>query len=271
MNRKHIITRSIRKMRKIMHIIPRGQDSDKERKHAAYKIGKQLKLKKNNYVFHCNELKPSFYLPFYRTDYIQQRILTEKQYYEKANLNYICHEWEGGRIGKDIANNCVLDIGANIGNHTLYFFFECGIKKSYCFEPVTSTFNILSKNIDINRLSDKTILVNAAVGAEKGAAYIIHYDKKNIGSTQISIERNGTIPVVSIDSLNIGEKIKLIKIDVEGFEVPVLKGCIQTIAKNKPYIMIEIQEANFDIIKSILLQYGYNYIHLDIHNYLFFI
>lgn len=271
MNRRNILLRITRKIRKIVGFPPKYQESDKARKHAARIAGRQFKLKKNNYIFHCEELKPLFYLPLYRTDYIQQRIITEKCYYENANLNYICHKWGGGRIGNDIENKCVLDIGANIGNHTLFFFFECKIKKAYCFEPVTSTFNILSKNIILNGLSDKVELINAAVGAEKSTASIVHYDETNIGSTQIALGGNGKIPVVSIDSLTFDDDIKLIKIDVEGFELFVLNGCLQTIAKYKPYIMVEIQEANFKTVESLLSQHGYRHIHLDNLNYLFFI
>ena len=271
MNRKSIIYRSIRKIRKIIHTIFRSQDAEKKRRKEALIAGRKYKLKENNFIFKCDELKPLFYLPFYRTDYIQQCILTEKSYYENDNLVYLCHKWEGGKIGNVIANKCVLDIGANIGNHTMFFFFECGIKKAYCFEPIRSTFNILSQNISLNGLSNNVVLKNTAVGAENGTASIAHYDETNIGSTQIVLEKNGKIPVVSIDSLGIKDDIKLIKIDVEGFEVFVLNGCLQTIVKHKPYIMVEIQEANFRAIELLLSPYGYRHIHLDKFNYLFFI
>lgn len=271
MNKKNIICRIVRKICKILHIKPKNNDPVKERNRAAHIEGRRLKLKKNNYVFHCDELKPTFYLPLYETDYIQQRILTEKCYYESSNLNYICHDWSNGQIGNSIAGNCVLDIGANIGNHTLFFFFECGINKAYCFEPVSSTFNILSKNISLNGLSDKVVLLNTAVGADEGSARIAHFDEANIGSTQIALEKVGTIPVISIDSLNIEDCIKLIKIDVEGFEVEVIRGCIKTIEQYKPYIMVEIQEENFETVESLLLPFGYQYVHIGFLNYLFYI
>lgn len=266
MNRNNTATFVVRKVRKVLLRI----DAKKLRRCEAFVIGKRLKLEKKNYVFNCEQIKPSFYLPYYRTDYIQQCILTEKSYYENANLNYVCHEWEKGKVGKVIADNCILDIGANIGNHTLYFFFECRIKKAYCFEPVSSTFDILTQNIKLNGLSDQVVLKNAAVGTEIGKASIAHYDETNTGATQISLKEDGGIPVVSIDSLNIKDNIKLIKIDVEGFEIEVIKGCLQTIAENRPYIMIEIQEANFAIIESLLSQFDYQYVHLGKLNYLFY-
>ena len=229
-----------------------------------------MKLDKNNFVFRCKELKPSFYLPCYKTDYIQQLILSEQSYYENVNLNYVCRDWEKGKVGNDIANNCILDIGANIGNHTLYFFFECGINKAYCFEPMQPTFDILTQNMKLNGLSDQVNLKNVAVGTENGMASVVHFDETNLGATQITIKEGGAITVISIDSLNIEDDIKLIKIDVEGFEVDVIKGCLQTIDKNRPYIMMEIQENNLTIIESLLSQFNYQSIRLGKLNYLFF-
>lgn len=241
------------------------------RKKEARAEGRKLHIKRHGYIFRCNTLKPSFYLPLYKNDYIQQRIITERRYYENDALNYICFEWKDGIIYRDIQKGCILDIGANIGNHTLFFFFECGIDHAYCFEPVLSTYKILQKNISINNLNDRTTLINAAVGAHEGLAAVSHYDDTNIGSTQISLNESGSIPVKSIDSMNIKEHINLIKIDVEGFEVSVIEGCLKTIERDKPYIMIEIQQENLDHIIGLLSKIGYKYHQLNIVNYLFYI
>ena len=269
--KRNIIARAINKMKSIvLRIIPQNKDAAAIRKKSARKLGRQLRLKKKKYIFSCDTLSPLFYLPLYRTDYIQQRILTEKRYYEQDNLDYVSKKWNDGVVAKQIKNGCILDIGTNIGNHTLYFFFECEIKKAFCFEPINSTFEILKKNIEINNLKEKTVLNNVAVGAESGLSTIAFYDEKNIGSTQIALEENGKIPVVSIDTMQIDDPIKLIKVDVEGFEVNVLKGCIKTIEKYRPYILIEIQSENFETIQSLLSTYGYKYEKLNLANYFFF-
>ena len=270
--KRNIIARAINKMKSIvLRIIPQNKDAATIRKKSARKLGRQLRLKKKKYIFSCDTLSPLFYLPLYRTDYIQQRILTEKRYYEQDNLDYVSKKSNDGIVAKQIKNGCILDIGTNIGNHTLYFFFECGIKKAFCFEPIDSTFEILKKNIEINNLKEKTVLNNVAVGAEGGLSTIAFYDEKNIGSTQIALEENGEIPVVSIDSMQINEPIKLIKVDVEGFEVNVLRGCIKTIGKYRPYILIEIQAENFETIQSLLSAYGYKYEKLNLVNYFFYV
>lgn len=74
----------------------------------------------------------------------------------------------------------------------------------------------------------------------------------------------------AIDNLNIHEKVALIKIDTEGFEIGVVKGTVDLIRKNHPYIMIEIQPNNFDEVNNILMDIGYSYEIYDEYNYLFF-
>ena len=48
----------------------------------------------------------------------------------------------------------------------------------------------------------------------------------------------GSIPVKTLDSYNLTD-VDVIKIDVEGFEVPVIEGARQNILSNKPWIQIE--------------------------------
>lgn len=271
MNNKSFINRVIRKGEKILQLNKRNQDSEMQRKMKSLAMGRKFHLEKNGYIFECSTLKPKFYLPLYKTDYIQQCILTEGNYYESLNLDYICKKWNNGKIGQTLKDGCILDIGANIGNHTLYYFFECGIKEAICFEPINSTYNILKRNVEINNIAKFTTLIKSAVGAFNGTGTVAHYDLNNIGSTQISIDETGTIPIVSVDSMDISSNIILVKIDVEGFERNVIEGCIETLKKHKPYIMIEIQSENFEYISNELSKIGYHYLQLTGINYLFYI
>lgn len=270
MNKRSILKRISRKIKKLLESTDQGHILEKQRKKSAIQIGRRLNLKKNDYIYNEDALKPSFYLPLYKTDYIQQEILTNANYYEYENLYYISKEWENGQLTSDIKDGCLLDIGANIGNHTLFFFFECGIGTAICFEPIVDTFQILNRNIIANNLAEKVTLHNCAVGDKEGLASVVYFDKKNIGATQIGIDHDGQIPMITIDSLHLKDPIKIIKIDVEGFEKSVLKGCQETIIKNKPYILIEIQPENLDEITKMLCNIGYSYVKLEGINYLFY-
>jgi FkbM family methyltransferase len=79
----------------------------------------------------------------------------------------------------------VLDIGTNIGNHTLYFANECMAKKIISFEPAQDTFAMLQENIKINHLENVVTLINKGVG-EKSTRARIHYRNINdIGATSL--------------------------------------------------------------------------------------
>lgn len=236
---------------------------------AAIIEGKRLRLAENGYIFHNSNLKVSFYVPNYETDLIQQIIVTEKTYYEHDELRHLCSEYDNGIVGMNIRDNCVLDIGSNIGNHSLYFLFECGARKIHCFEPMPQVFAILKKNIEINNVEDKVVLHNVAVGAVSTKAELLLFEKKNLGASQFGYNDNGDYPVVAIDDLNLSDNIKFVKIDVEGFEFEVLKGMMKTIESHRPYMMIEIRSDNFENIVNLLSPIGYTCSHIGGINYLF--
>ena len=231
-----------------------------------------LVLRRNDYVVRiCNSF---FYLPYIRTDEIQKTIFQRKYYMEGHTLDYICKEWHDGIIDKTMKESAVLDIGANIGNHTLYFLRECQAQFAYCFEPVKETFDILTKNICINNLGEKVQLLNVGVGSNTGEARIKSSRNKDTGYTNIELSSGGGISVVAIDRLRIHHHIGLVKIDVEGFELEVVKGMVHILKKDRPLIMIEIWNNNLDDILRILYGLGYQSEILDRRDlntdYLFF-
>lgn len=240
--------------------------------------------KKRNFLFFVRgrvmaekNLKTKFYLPYYDIDAIQQTIYQSRNYFEQKNLDYVCKLWHNGIISQVIQKSCVLDIGANIGNHTLYYLKECSAKYIFCFEPIKETFQILGKNIEINNVNDRVSIYNVAVGASNGNVRVESYDVTNIGGTKVALDNSGSIEMRSIDSLNISNKIGLVKIDVEGFELNVLRGMKNVLLQNKPYMTIEIRDKNFKDASLFLSSLGYKYIEIskhmdyrDYNDYLFF-
>lgn len=225
---------------------------------------KEKCFKMNGYIIHHKRKHISFHLPYYNIDYIQKCIYQTRDYFEKNNLEYVCKKWKNGIIAKIISKSIVLDIGCNIGNHTLFYLFECNAQFVHCFEPVKETYRILEKNISINKMESRVKLHNIGIGATKGRAQIEKFDIKNIGGTSIELVENGSITINSIDDLSINQ-IGFIKIDVEGFEINVLKGMIKTIERDHPYLTIEIRDKNFKEAKTILDQYGYKYLEIEEH------
>lgn len=228
-------------------------------------------MKKHNFVMTLkNGIK--IYLPYYKTDLIQREITNTKDFYEIEMLSSIFKQAFSNTLKKGV----FLDIGSNIGNHTLYCFSNNLIPFAYCFEPVQDTFQILQKNISINNIQDRVKLFNAGVGEKQGSAQIKSYDKSNTGSSQLKITDEGNIPIISIDDIKFEQDVSFVKIDVEGFELHVIKGMLNTIKTYKPTIFIEIRNRFFSEINQYLQEFGYKHKCIDndanneIHNYLFF-
>lgn len=211
------------------------------------------------------------YLPYYRTDLIQNEIARTKDFFEKEILESILK-----KALEKHNKGVFLDIGSNIGNHTLFMFQKNLVTFAYCFEPVQDTFRILEKNISINNLQDKVKLFNVGVGESQGKAQIACYTTNNTGMTQLKISNDGNIPIIAIDDIKFEQNISCIKIDVEGFELNVIKGMLNTIKKYRPVLFIEIRDQFFNEILKNLQSLGYEFLRLEensscnVNNYLFF-
>lgn len=159
-------------------------------------------------------------------------------------------------------NKVALDIGANIGTHTIYLsdYFA----KVHAFEPQSSVYKLLESNIILNKC-DNVHAHNFGLGSTNTSVQMEKYDlaKPNnqggIGIDKTGLSGGEKIQVKVLDELNISN-IGFMKIDVEGYELDVIKGAIQTIKKSKPIIIIELNDKtknDRDQIVGILKSLGY--------------
>ena len=229
-----------------------------------WRVLKNAVYKSKGYEFRIKGINSKFYLPYIMTDDIQKEILYKKNYFERNDLDFVFKEWHDGIIGKALSEGAALDIGANIGNHTLYYLNECNAKFVHSFEPMNDTFDILKKNVEINHLESRTHLYNIGVGCKQGFASVSKCIDKNTGYTQLTpSESEEGIKIVSIDELNILERVTFVKIDVEGFELEVVKGMQSLLKRDKPFIMMELWHTNFDVTIGLLKDLGYQFEVID--------
>lgn len=137
-----------------------------------------------------------------------------------------------------------LDIGANIGNHSLII---AGIsERVISFEPIAFLFEVLQQNLKINHFENATP-VNVGLSTVDSEAEIFVDHNGNLGSSSLT-ERHGDGELLSINLKNgdtllaqmaITEGIDFIKIDVEGHEAEALLGLEKTIRLNQPLILLE--------------------------------
>lgn len=152
----------------------------------------------------------------------------------------------------------VIDIGANIGNHTLYFSSICKCNV-ISFEPNPPAVDILIKNVVDNNLSNKVTIFNCGLGEHEGKIVVApDNDINNLGSTHFSIGSDDGICLKRLDDFKFASLIKLIKIDVEGMEIDVLRGASKTLRASNAVLCIECDEVHmFDEIFNYLKEFGY--------------
>lgn len=239
-------------------------------------ISESIKKTLNNghrFEFMYNGIKVMFELPYVGEDLIENHIAWFLNFFEEELLYYIFYVWKEGEIRNYLRDKIVLDIGANIGNHTIYFSKICGVNLIYAFEPNLIAFNILNRNIEINGIGDCVRAFNVGIGNRRCQGEVSFFDAQNIGRTQIVEKDKGKIDIFAIDDFNFERKIGLIKVDVEGMELDVIRGAVNLIRKEKPYIMLESWKGTGCIkdIREILQSIGYYEKQVSETDYLFFI
>ncbi|MDR2165737.1 MAG: FkbM family methyltransferase [Zoogloeaceae bacterium] len=208
-----------------------------------------------------------FYVPMYPADRIQCDQVERRRFFEQDILDDL------SRYIPDAA--VILDVGANTGNHSIYWARIHNAKRVHSFEPVPLTYGILCENIRLNGLGDIVIPHNFGLGDQDGDARIENFPVDNIGAARIGYAGNDRAPtglkVARLDSLDLGEeKIDFVKIDVEGFERQALAGMEKTLRKHMPAVLVESFRANIDFTKEFFKALGYGEaIPYEQENYLF--
>jgi len=196
---------------------------------------------------HINEGKKQ--LVVFSFDYIGQFInvfgIFEKDYLDTF------FKWTES-ININFKGACVIDIGANIGNHSLYF--SDYFKKVISFEPNDRTFKVLKLNAE---LVDNVDCYNVGLSDQNKKSYMVE-NMLNMGGSKVVDEQSTEtkeIQLIRLDDFEGLENIKLIKIDVEGHELNALKGAHSTILKFKPIILFEQHPRDFINGESKVINY----------------
>lgn len=126
-----------------------------------------------------------------------------------------------------------IDVGANVGSYSILAGAAIG-SRGYAFEPVPSTYKRLVENMRLNHLSDRVSCLNLGVGCDEGSVtFTSDRDTVNHVLAIGEVAENPVqVAVVTLDSVLEHEAPTLIKIDVEGYELPVLEGALETLQKN---------------------------------------
>lgn len=132
-----------------------------------------------------------FHLPN-PNDHIQRIILQSRAFYERAMLEDI-----GSSLPEDAF---VIDVGANIGNHTLFFSAVTGAR-ILAIEPNGEALHILRANVSLNGLQDRVDIKPIALGAEAGMGNVIEEDSSRLGMARVMVTADGQVPVARLDDI----------------------------------------------------------------------
>ena len=142
----------------------------------------------------------------------------------------------------------VVEVGANMGIHTVPLALELAKegRPFYVFEPQPVIFQQLCANLALNGLTNVRAFPYAC-GSQNGALSfeIPDYSRLgNFGGTEFKesdpdSSRREIVQCIRLDNLLGQGEIGLIKIDVEGFELEVLKGCEGIFARCQPLLYVE--------------------------------
>lgn len=161
--------------------------------------------------------------------------LSFNKYYELNETHYILNN-----IKNDMH---IIDIGANIGYYTTLFCKKASNGLIYAFEPDLENFSLLEKNISKNNFSNVK-LFNKACGEVccKKELYLSNHNKGDHRLYDVTNEQRNhvLVNVVTLDSLLSDiQRLDFLKIDIQGYELPALKGAIGLLKKFKPIVLSE--------------------------------
>ncbi len=191
----------------------------------------------------------------YADEYIFENIEKTHDFYEADTLK----KWSG--LIKD--PQVIFDIGANLGNHTLYWATKLKPKIIYSFEPLKANLECLQSNCEDNQLQERVVIVPKAVGRQNGFVQIKNYDESNLGSTSFEMpqsDNTSETPLITVDDFveeNQLDQLDFVKIDTEGFECEVLAGMHQSIQRFHPAIWVEVSADTVRKVNQLLEQMGY--------------
>ena len=144
--------------------------------------------------------------------------------HEVAEMGFVLHALR--------PTDLFLDVGANVGSYTILAAGAVGARVVTA-EPIPATFRRLSMNVELNGLS-KTARCHQVGLSDRPGSLRFTDDRDTVNHVISETEEGGIeVPVTTIDALMDSDIPAIIKIDVEGYELPVVRGGYRTLAEER--------------------------------------
>lgn len=176
-----------------------------------------------------------------------QRYHLRGRFYEAEELAMLAPYFSGGLF---------VDIGANVGNHSIYALVFLGAERVIAFEPNPMANRALEINLQINGFGDRATIHRVGLSDKPARAEVL-LPYANIGGGWLEERENGALQIEVGDTILAGEPVSFIKIDTEGMEMGVLAGLRETVARCRPTIFVEVTDTHIPKFEAWCAAMGY--------------
>lgn len=158
-----------------------------------------------------------------------------------------------------------VDVGANVGSYTLLASGVCRAR-SIAVEPIPSSYEVLNRNLQLNDLQTLVTVHGLGIGSEADTLFFTtELDALNRviePQQRRGVGREGVSPirVVTLDELLARRRANLVKVDVEGYELEVLKGAREVLTREdlKCVIIEMVHAEDLAAIHTLLVKNGFS-------------
>ena len=156
----------------------------------------------------------------------------------------------------------VVDVGANTGNHTIFFAGPMKAELVTPLEPLPNAVSALRASVLRNGLNNVDLShLGIGIADRAGRARFVSSARGGLGATSLEPDPSGEVVVATLDSV-ISGPVDFLKIDVEGMEMSVLAGSERLIGQSRPLIFIEIANRNTTAFSAWLKSAGYQVVRI---------
>ena len=152
--------------------------------------------------------------------------------------------------------DCVVDVGAHIGTFAIPIGKSVGeLGHVYAFEALANNYELLTKNITLNKLDDNVSAILAVITDSPGKYGAVTKDSNSAYTflTECDHDTRVASRCIALDAFfeqsrrhDAPERIHFMKIDVEGMELSVLKSCDRILSDDQPALFVEINRPHLD-------------------------
>lgn len=157
------------------------------------------------------------------------------------------------------AGDIFYDVGANVGFYSLLAARQVGAQGHvYAFEPLPRNIEYLDRHIHLNKCTNVTIVPCAVIN------YVGRARFKLLDSSTSHLSEEGELEVetITLDDFvfhRYSPSPKIIKVDVEGAEIEVLRGATRCLMECRPFVLISVHSARlYAGVYKLSLEWGYS-------------